>query len=1042
MKWILSIFLIIILSCVSTFNGEDKALNDKSIQKMVAHMTKIRNLLRNLDNEEDTGDESNSESGSDESLSEESGSQESGSEQSGSEGSGSEESGSEGSGSEESGSEGSGSEESGSEQSGSEESGSEQSGSEESGSEQSGSEQSGSEQSGSEQSGSEQSGSEQSGSEGSGSEQSGSEGSGSEQSGSEGSGSEQSGSEQSGSEGSGSEQSGSEQSGSEQSGNQSSGSEGSGSEQSGSEGSGSEQSGSEGSGSQSSGSEGSGSEQSGSEGSGSEQSGSQSSGNEGSGSEQSGSEGSGSEQSGSQSSGSEGSGSQPAPESGNQTSSESGDQPSSPGSGDQSSSSGSGDQPSSSGSGDQPSSPGSGDQPSSPGSGDQTSSPGSGDQTSSPGSGDQTSSPGSGDQTSSPGSGDQPSSPGSGDQTSSPGSGDQTSSPGSGDQTSSPGNNPTNPTELPTFKAKKNNKGASIHLVDINGLKKEPKKISFLAFFIFKNRLPARKVKFTISLRLKKSLRHLQDTIVNVIAECTIDGDYNEITDEIIPFNCEASKDDVDVDKMVLNPMITFDFPDGSSPEISVETGDINLSNEAEQDGQDLQESPKFDNVFKLQNGDLVTTREYFIVRGDIDKYNGKKGDSVTLVVYDNSTNADTPTPQNVSCTIDNVDDGTFDFKCSPTHNVKGIIYLSPVNAGNNRIILNMTEPNSDYVDYQYSTAPAPTVTTLPAPTVPATNNRRAGIQLIAFNSFVPEPRKVTFRTYFVFIGRTPPRFIMFTLTIVYGKLRFLQELTKNTTSNCTLVGEPENQDEENVQYDCEAPKENMDIDQIVVNPDIQLVNDNGKIEAVSAASGDINFSDEASVSLQNLQKATGSFKMYQLKEGTLDQTAKDYFIIKGTIENYNGKTGENLRLVVYDNSDPSNIKEQNVTCITDKVTGTNYEFKCTPKENVYGNIHLSPMYNGDIRITLNMTNDSNSKVDFKVDGGNPNTNTTNIRNNPIYRKSSSGLSGGAIAGIVIACAVVLIIASIVAMMLRKPAPPMNNTSSVVGLRTVDNYTE
>ena len=493
---------------------------------------------------------------------------------------------------------------------------------------------------------------------------------------------------------------------------------------------------------------------------------------------------------------------------------------------------------------------------------------------------------------------------------------------------------------------------------------------------------------------------------------------------------------------MVLNPMITFDFPDVAGSDVSVETGDINLSNQAEQVGQDLQESPKFDNVFKLENGDLVTTREYFIVRGDIDNYNGKKGDSVTLVVYDNSTNADTPTPQNISCTIDNVDDGTFDFKCSPTQNVKGIIYLSPVNAGNDRIILNMTEPNSDYVDYQYSTAPAPTVTTLPAPTVRTDNNRRAGIQLIAFNSFVPEQRKVTFRTYFVFIGRTPPRFIMFTLTIVYGKLRFLQELTKNTTSNCTLVGEPGNQDEENVQYDCEAPKENMDIDQIVVNPDIKLVNDNGQVEEVSAASGDINFSDEATVSLQNLQKATGSFNMYQLKAGTLDQTAKDYFIIKGTIDNYNGKTGEELRLVVYDNSDPSNIKEQNVSCITDKITGTNYEFKCTPKEDVYGNIHLSPMYHDNDRITLNMTNDTYSNVDFKVNGGSSNTNTTNIRNNPIYRKSSSGLSGGAIAGIVIACAVVLIIASIVAMMLRKPAPPMNNTSSVVGLRTIDNYTE
>ena len=734
MKWILSIFLIIILSCVSTFNGEDKALNEKTLKKMVAHMTNIRNLLRNLDNEEDTGDESNSESGSDESLSEESSNDESSNE------------------------------ESSNEESSNEESSNEESSNEESSN----------------------------------------------------------------------------------------------------------------------------------------------------------------EESGSQDSGSQGSGSQ-----------NSGGQPSTPG-----------------------------------------------------------------------------------------------------------GNQPTNPTELPNFRGKNNNKGASIHLVDINGLKKEPTKISFLAFFIFKNRLPARKVKFTISLRLKKSLRHLQDTIVNVIAECTINGDYNEITDEIIQFNCEASKDDVDVDKMVLNPTITFDFPDGTSPDISVETGDINLSNQAEQEGEDLQESPKFDNVFKLQNGDLVTTREYFIVRGDIDKYNGKTGDSVTLVVYDNSTNADTPTPQNVSCKIDNVEDGTFDFKCDPTYNVKGIIYLSPVNAGNDRIILNMTEPNSDYVDYQYSTAPAPTVTTLPAPTVPAGNKRGASIQLIAFNSFVPEPRRVTFRTYFVFINRTPPRFIMFTLTIVYGKLRFLQELTKNTTSNCTIVGKPENQDGENVQYDCEAPKENMDIDQIVVNPDIKLVNDNGEEEEISAASEDINFSDEAIVSLQNLQKATGSYNMYQLKQGTLDQNAKDYFIIKGTIDNYNGKTGDELRLVVFDNSDPSNIKEQNVTCITDKITGTNYEFKCTPKDDVYGNIHLSPMYNGNDRITLNMTDDSNSKVDFKVNGGSSNINTTNIRNNPIYRKSSSGLSGGAIAGIVIACAVVLIIASIVAMMLRKPAPPMNNTSSVVGLRTIDNYTE
>ena len=73
MKWILSIFLIILLSCVNILNGEDRPINEKLVKKMIEHMTKIRNLLRNLD-EEDTGtsDEGSSEESSASEPSEES----------------------------------------------------------------------------------------------------------------------------------------------------------------------------------------------------------------------------------------------------------------------------------------------------------------------------------------------------------------------------------------------------------------------------------------------------------------------------------------------------------------------------------------------------------------------------------------------------------------------------------------------------------------------------------------------------------------------------------------------------------------------------------------------------------------------------------------------------------------------------------------------------------------------------------------------------------------------------------------------------------
>jgi hypothetical protein len=329
----------------------------------------------------------------------------------------------------------------------------------------------------------------------------------------------------------------------------------------------------------------------------------------------------------------------------------------------------------------------------------------------------------------------------------------------------------------------------------------------------------------------------------------------------------------------------------------------------------------------------------------------------------------------------------------------------------------------------------APTSLTTSAPIT--TNNRYASVQVIGLHGFdAPLASSlIKFILFLLFKNRLRANRVTLRLSILYsGGLRDLQE-AQNETAICQ-VDDPNSDAQGNVRYSCEAPKkQNININQIVVNPDqIRLDNES---EAVGLT--EINFSEEAALAALNLQnQKTTINKMYYLNNGILDKRAK-YFIITGDIDEYQGKVNDVLNLTVFDTSTGERIP-QNVLCNVLEVNGKNYKFKCTPDQSVKGTIYLSPMYfDGDKAITLNMT-ENNDYVEYKVDDSNGGS---EAKNNPIYRKSSSGLSGGAIAGIVIACAVVLIIASIIAMMLRKPVvAPMNNTSSVVGLRTVDNYTE
>ena len=111
-------------------------------------------------------------------------------------------------------------------------------------------------------------------------------------------------------------------------------------------------------------------------------------------------------------------------------------------------------------------------------------------------------------------------------------------------------------------------------------------------------------------------------------------------------------------------------------------------------------------------------------------------------------------------------------------------------------------------------------------------------------------------------------------------------------------------------------------------------------------------------------------------------------------------------------------------------------DYKCEgtkPENSLVSSVNLDttePMYMDGTEVKFD---DEVNFSDEAYDQAHDITKATGGRSDQtaVYRKSSSGLSGGAIAGIVIACVAVLIAAAVAAIMLKKPTPPIDNTTVV-----------
>ena len=335
------------------------------------------------------------------------------------------------------------------------------------------------------------------------------------------------------------------------------------------------------------------------------------------------------------------------------------------------------------------------------------------------------------------------------------------------------------------------------------------------------------------------------------------------------------------------------------------------------------------------------------------------------------------------------------------------------------------------------------------------TEEKTSKVQVTKFHGFNIEPKLnnqpavVKFGVFIYFFGRPIVRIIVLRLRITYARLRLRGLQTEavaaeSVRTDCTIT-DPDlagkilsDEEGKNVNYDCRANATAGDATtaNFTLNTDVPLtmVNANGTTESLDFK--EVNFNGDSNEAANSLQESTQelSGKIAVLKNSTASFD-KYILTITGTLKLENSRRIRNL---IEDNEDVTmNIKNnkdemKSYLCkIQMTKSGSDSSLTCDtssdPLKTTVGKIHLSSGNSTDkTLVSVEMLNsEENSTTPVEYNGA----------RNVFYSKSSSGLSGGAIAGIVIACVVVLAAASIAAIMLRKPSPPIDNTT-VVNLKS------
>ena len=335
-------------------------------------------------------------------------------------------------------------------------------------------------------------------------------------------------------------------------------------------------------------------------------------------------------------------------------------------------------------------------------------------------------------------------------------------------------------------------------------------------------------------------------------------------------------------------------------------------------------------------------------------------------------------------------------------------------------------------------------ITTIPSiisqPTYDPVNTEKSSVVLVGVGNFkMPRRRpnevvetKVVFEVYYKRISGSvvlSVRMYIY-LKVSYRRLRALQEGEGDTEEReeraaCDRISSDA---DSNIRYNCSFDAdENSELEKVTMDPATPPTFEGMSNEIAP----EITVSSLANETLteKGIQAATGNelLKTQYLMNNTVLEEKGLKFKLTGEMDSY---LPDKQIILSFDEKGDGKIK--NATCDINYLQGSIFELDCLTEKSI--NSHLNGV--------TGTTTSTGEKVILYMKPGTDEVLNAGSNYMGLYnRGSSSGLSGGAIAGIVIACVIALLAIAIGAMLCRKTNVPAPFQESTLGVNT-SNMTE